>query len=98
MFIIHLTDLMILEPIYRQKQYHFLMKLNKTCHSQAPKAGYILSSSLHARHTLHCKEVPSIAWPGRDGAQRAKFVEKIHKPPLWINVINLEQNGLDASI
>ena len=22
--------------------YHFLMKLKKTCHSQAPKTGYVL--------------------------------------------------------
>ena len=31
-------------------------------------------------------------------AQRAKFAEKVHKPPLWVNVINFELNGLDASI
>ena len=33
-----------------------------------------------------------------DAAQRAKFAEKVHKPPLWVNVINFELNGLDASI
>ena len=27
-------------------------------------------------------------------AQRAKFAEKVDKPPLWINVINFELNGL----
>ena len=32
------------------------------------------------------------------GAQKAKFAEKVHKPPLWINVIYFELNGLDASI
>ena len=32
------------------------------------------------------------------GAPRAKFAEKVHKPPLWVNVINFELNGLDASI
>ena len=47
--------------------YHFLMKLNKTCHSQAPKTGYVLSSSLHARHTLHCQEVLAVVWPGHEG-------------------------------
>ena len=30
--------------------------------------------------------------------QRAKFAEKVHKPPLWVNVINFELNWLDASI
>ena len=34
----------------------------------------------------------------RGAAQRAKFAEKVHKPPLWVNVINFELNGLDASI
>ena len=33
-----------------------------------------------------------------NATQRAKFAEKVHKPPLWVNVINLELNGLDASI
>ena len=32
------------------------------------------------------------------GTQRAKFAEKVHKPPLWVNVVNFELNGLDASI
>ena len=33
------------------------------------------------------------------GAPRAKFAEKVHKPPLWVIVIKLiELNGLDASI
>ena len=32
------------------------------------------------------------------GAQRAKFHEKVHKPPLRINVINFELNGFNASI
>ena len=31
-------------------------------------------------------------------AQRAKFTEKVHKPPLWVNFINFELNGRDASI
>ena len=31
-------------------------------------------------------------------AQRDKFTEKVHKPPLWVNVINFELNGLDASV
>jgi hypothetical protein len=31
------------------------------------------------------------------GTQRAKFSEKVHKPPLWVNVINFEINGLDTS-
>ena len=34
----------------------------------------------------------------RHGTHRAKFAEKVHKPPLWVNVINFELNGLDASI
>ena len=28
------------------------------------------------------------------GAQRAKFPEKVHKPPLWVNVIILNYMGL----
>ena len=31
---------------------------------------------------------------GQGGAQRAKIVEKVHKPPLAVNVINFELNGL----
>ena len=31
-------------------------------------------------------------------AQRVKFAEKVHKPPLGFNVINFELNGLNASI
>ena len=33
-----------------------------------------------------------------NASQRTKFAEKIHKPPLWINVITFELNGLNASI
>ena len=34
----------------------------------------------------------------RVATQRAKFAEKVHKPPLCINVINFELNWFDASI
>ena len=30
--------------------------------------------------------------------QRAKIVEKVHKAPIGVNVINLEFNGFNASI
>ena len=32
------------------------------------------------------------------GTQRAKFSKNVHKPPHWVNVINFELDGLDASI
>ena len=32
------------------------------------------------------------------GTQRAKFAEKVHKPPLAVNVINFELNEFNASI
>ena len=32
------------------------------------------------------------------GAQWAKIAKKVHKPPLWVNVINFELNLHDASI
>ena len=32
------------------------------------------------------------------GAQRAKISEKVHKPPLGVNVINFELNGFNAFI
>ena len=32
------------------------------------------------------------------GTQRAKFAEKVHKPPLGFIVINFELNELNASI
>ena len=35
---------------------------------------------------------------GRGATQRAKFAEKVYKPPLGVNVNNFELNGLDASI
>ena len=34
----------------------------------------------------------------RDATQKAKIAEKVHKPPLAINVINFEINGFNASI
>ena len=35
---------------------------------------------------------------GRHGTQRAKIAEKVHKPPLGINVISFEFNGFNAFI
>ena len=32
------------------------------------------------------------------GAQRAKFAQMVHKPPLGVNVINFELNGINAFI
>ena len=32
------------------------------------------------------------------GTQRARFTEKVHKPPLGVNVINFELNWFNASI
>ena len=32
------------------------------------------------------------------GAQRAKIAEKVHKPPLGVNVINFEFNGFNTFI
>ena len=32
------------------------------------------------------------------GTQRAKFDEKVHKPSVWVSVLNFELNGPDASI
>ena len=32
------------------------------------------------------------------GAQRAKIAEKVHKPPLVVNISNFELNGFNASI
>ena len=32
------------------------------------------------------------------GSYRAKFAEKVHKPPLGIDVLNFELNGFNASI
>ena len=34
----------------------------------------------------------------RAAAQRAKFAEKVHKPPLRINVNNFELDGFNASM
>ena len=31
----------------------------------------------------------------RNAAQRANLAKKVHKPPLWVNVIDFELNGLD---
>ena len=33
-----------------------------------------------------------------DVAQRTKFAEKVHKPPLWNYVINFKLDGFNASI
>ena len=35
---------------------------------------------------------------GRHVTQRAEFAKKVHKPPLGVNVINFELNGLGTSI
>ena len=34
----------------------------------------------------------------RDGAQRARFTEKVHKPPLGVNVIDFELNGFNVEL
>ena len=34
----------------------------------------------------------------RTDSQRAKFIEKVHKPPLWVNVVDFELNGFNASL
>ena len=31
-----------------------------------------------------------------DATQRAKFAQKVHKPPLGVNVINFELNGFNV--
>ena len=37
--------------------------------------------------------------PGNQAAtQRAKFARKVHKPPLGVNVINVELNGFNVFI
>ena len=43
-------------------------------------------------------EGDTVALPPHRAAQRAKFVKKVHKPPLRVNVINFELNGFNASI
>ena len=35
---------------------------------------------------------------GLDATQRAKIAEKVHKPPLGVNVINFELNGFTVVI
>ena len=42
----------------------------------------------------HIKTDP--AAPATEAAQRAKFVKKVHKPPLGVNVINFELNWSPA--
>ena len=41
-------------------------------------------------------------WAGlllaQNATQRAKIAEKVHKPPLAVNVINFEFNGFNAFI
>jgi hypothetical protein len=47
------------------------------------------------------KWLPTIGWQvvmQRAAAQRAKFAKKVHKPPLWVNVMNFELNVFNASI
>ena len=40
---------------------------------------------------------PNFSPPDGRGAQRAKITEKVHKPPLEVNVINFELNGFNLS-
>ena len=53
------------------------------------------------RRTFHLYHydlsLPGLSEPG-DGTQRAKFAQKVHKPPLGVNVINFEVNWFNASI
>ena len=43
------------------------------------------------------KKRVTVRWKQTD-AQRAKIAEKVHKPPLWVNVVNFELNGFNAFI
>ena len=43
-------------------------------------------------------EITSFHYTLARDAQRAKFAEKVHKPPLGVNVIKFELNGFNASI
>ena len=51
------------------------------------------------RRTFHLYHydlsLPGLSEPG-DGTQRAKFAQKVHKPPLGVNIINFELNGFKA--
>ena len=49
-------------------------------------------------HSMHVLKETFQATAAHRGAQRAKIAEKVHKPPLGINVINFEFNGLNAFI
>ena len=42
--------------------------------------------------------LPRAAGTGGAAPQRAKIAEKVHKPPLCVNVINFELNGFNAFI
>ena len=62
-----------------------------------PRKNFFHPKKLRAMVSRHC--IYSVAG-GRQhsGAHRVKIGEKVHKPPLGINIINLELNGFDASI
>ena len=51
-----------------------------------------LCAALRCRRAAHCCGF------SRRAAQRAKIAEKVHKPPLVVNVINFELNGFNASL
>ena len=44
---------------------------------------------------MHCSLLP---FSGGRRAQRARFVKKVHKPPLGVNFINIELNKFIGSI
>ena len=44
------------------------------------------------------KKVPGNMTFPRHAPQRAKFIQKVHKPPLGVNVVHFELNGVNAFI
>ena len=58
-----------------------------------------LNQAFYITHTFDLRFLYIIGCSGpRCAVQRAKFSKNVHKPPHWVNVINFELDGLDASI
>ena len=79
-----------------EKQCPFLIKGTEDDMASG-NPSFMCKGKTHSKNSSNWCMIQNIAVCA-SGAQRAKFAKKVHKPPLWVNIINFELNWFNASI
>ena len=79
-----------------EKQCPFLIKGTEDDMASG-NPSFMCKGKTHSKNSWNWCMIQNIAVCA-SGAQRAKFAKKVHKPPLWVNIINFELNWFNASI